>query len=420
MRDEAAGELLGAYRHRNPERSDQVRGYVVKKNKTWYIVLETTRPQGGRKLKWLSPRKQLGLKKPATKKQAEELLIKLLSDLQRGTYVAPNDMTLSELLDRWMEVHGKQNLAKTTYAIYASHISNHLKPELGMIQVAKLKAFHLQQFYSKKLEGGRADQKDGGLSPKSVGGIHKVVSSALKAAVTWELVAKNVAESISPPRVPETPQQTWTADNAQTFLRSISKHRLHPLYVLAIVTGMRRGEILGLRWQDIDWDKSTIHIVQSMVATPEGPIITDTKTSSGKRSVVIYDGLLALLKEHREKYFEEAVLRGSRAGEAERSSQLVFTSERGTPLNPRNLLRHLQSACERAGVPKIPFHALRHTHATIMLKNGVHPKIVSERLGHSRVGITLDIYSHVLPGMQAEAASLAEQAVLPDKTTTSC
>ena len=397
-----------------------MRGYVVKKKKAWYIILEMDREQGGRQQKWVSPRKQLGLKKPATKKQAEELLVILLADLQRGTYVAPNDMTLSDLLDRWMEVHAKHNLAKTTYAIYDAHISNHIKPELGMIQVSKLKAFHLQQFYSKKLEGGRADKKSGGLSPKSVVGIHKVISSALKVAVTWELVVKNVAESISPPRIPETPQQTWTTDHAQTFLGSISKHRLHPLYVLAIVTGMRRGEILGLRWQDIDWDKSTIHIVQSMVATPAGPIITDTKTSSGRRSVVISDGLVALLKEHREKGLEEDVFRGSRNVEVQSSAQLVFTSERGTPLNPRNLLRHLQSACERAGVPKIPFHALRHTHATIMLKKGVHPKIVSERLGHSRVGVTLDIYSHVLPGMQAEAASLAELAVLPDKTTTSC
>jgi len=397
-----------------------VRGYVVKKKKAWYIILEMDREQGGRQQKWVSPRKQLGLKKPATKKQAEELLVILLADLQRGTYVAPNDMTLSDLLDRWMEVHAKHNLAKTTYAIYDAHISNHIKPELGMIQVSKLKAFHLQQFYSKKLEGGRADKKSGGLSPKSVVGIHKVISSALKVAVTWELVVKNVAESISPPRIPETPQQTWTTDHAQTFLGSISKHRLHPLYVLAIVTGMRRGEILGLRWQDIDWDKSTIHIVQSMVATPAGPIITDTKTSSGRRSVVISDGLVALLKEHRERGLEEDVFRGSRNVEVQSSAQLVFTSERGTPLNPRNLLRHLQSACERAGVPKIPFHALRHTHATIMLKKGVHPKIVSERLGHSRVGVTLDIYSHVLPGMQAEAASLAELAVLPDKTTTSC
>jgi len=397
-----------------------VRGYVVKKKKAWYIILEMDREEGGRQQKWVSPRKQLGLKKPATKKQAEELLVILLADLQRGTYVAPNDMTLSDLLDRWMEVHCKHNLAKTTYAIYDAHISNHIKPELGMIQVSKLKAFHLQQFYSKKLEGGRADKKSGGLSPKSVVGIHKVISSALKVAVTWELVVKNVAESISPPRIPETPQQTWTTDHAQTFLGSISKHRLHPLYVLAIVTGMRRGEILGLRWQDIDWDKSTIHIVQSMVATPAGPIITDTKTSSGRRSVVISDGLVALLKEHRERGLEEDVFRGSRNVEVQSSAQLVFTSERGTPLNPRNLLRHLQSACERAGVPKIPFHALRHTHATIMLKKGVHPKIVSERLGHSRVGVTLDIYSHVLPGMQAEAASLAELAVLPDKTTTSC
>ena len=175
-----------------------MRGYVVKKKKAWYIILEMDREQGGRQQKWVSPRKQLGLKKPATKKQAEELLVILLADLQRGTYVAPNDMTLSDLLDRWMEVHAKHNLAKTTYAIYDAHISNHIKPELGMIQVSKLKAFHLQQFYSKKLEGGRADKKSGGLSPKSVVGIHKVISSALKVAVTWELVVKNCLLYTSP------------------------------------------------------------------------------------------------------------------------------------------------------------------------------------------------------------------------------
>ncbi|MBS3985699.1 MAG: site-specific integrase [Selenomonadales bacterium] len=391
-----------------------MRGIVVKKGKGWYVVLEMKTEDGERDRKWRSPRKELGLKKPATKKQAQELLIKLSHDLQQGTYIAPNDMTFGELLDRWLDIHGKQNLAKTTYAIYASHISKHIKPELGAIQVTKLKAFHLQQFYSKKLEGGRADKKDGGLSPATINDMHKVSSAALEAAVTWEIVAKNVAQSISPPKVLERRQQTWTVDHAQTFLSSISGHRLHPLYVLAIATGMRRGEILGLRWQDIDWETGAIHIVQSLVATPDGPIVTNTKTSSGRRAIVISEGVLEILKDHRDKCCEESAMRSRGDG-----GVLVFTSERGTPLLPRNLLRHFYSACERAGVPKIPFHALRHTHATIMLKHGVHPKVVSERLGHSRVGVTLDIYSHVLPGLQAEAANLADQAVLPDKNKTS-
>jgi len=392
-----------------------MRGYVVKKKKAWYIVLEMDREGGGRRQKWVSPRKQLGLKKAATKKQAEELLVKLLGDLQQGIYVAPNAMTVGELLDRWMEVHGKHNLAKTTYDMYESHIRKHIKPEIGSLQVSKVKPLQLQEFYGKKLEGGRADGRAGGLAARTIGDLHKILCAALGAAVTWEITTKNAANAVSPPKVAETPQPTWTAEVAQAFLTEVAKSRLYPLYVLAIATGMRRGELLGLRWQDIDWDKRHLTIVQALVATKAGPKIADTKTGSSRRAVAISEDMLGLLKIHQMRQAEERMLLGNNPA----VGNLVFTSERGTTLNPRNLLRHFHAACTRAGVPKIPFHALRHTHATIMLKKGVHPKIVSERLGHSRVAVTMDVYSHVLPSMQAEVAGLVEQAVLPEKNKTS-
>lgn len=375
-----------------------MKGYLTRKNKAWYIILEKDREDGARNQKWVSVRKELGLSKPATKTQAEDLLVKLLRDQQQGIFIEPHYMTVTQLLFEWMKSYGKTNLRQTTYGVYETYIRNHIIPEIGDMTITKLKAMHLQKLYAKKLIEGRKDGQAGGLAPSSVQTIHKIVSRALNMAVKWELLARNVAELVDPPKDKASPRQTWEAEDTKKFLAAIAKHTNYPLYLLAITTGMRKGEVLGLRWQDIDWDRRTLAIVQTVVATSEGVIIAPTKTSAGKRSVTVSPFVLAALKAHR---VGQALL-------AEHLAKpiplLVFTADNLNVLDPNNVLRQFKHICKKAGVPIIPFHALRHTHATLMLQEGVHPKIVSERLGHSRVGVTMDVYSHVLPDMQADAA----------------
>lgn len=386
-----------------------MRGHVRKKGNNYYVVLELDRDENGKRRRiTLSVRKELGLNRPATKRQAEQLLVKKLREIQEGTFIEPNDMTVGDLLDRWMESHGETNLKQTTYETHLSCINNHIKPAIGHIPLAKLRPLHLQQLYTDKLKGGRADGKPGGLSSSSVRYMHMIMHTALSAAVKWDLVARNVADAVTPPKVESVKQKTWTADEARKFLDYIREHRLYPLYYLALTTGMRRGELLGLRWQDINWEQRTLSINQTLVTTPGGQnIISSTKTESSNRVVALSAAMIAELRRHRKRQLEEMMVLGINSYDQE----LVFVSEVGTPINPRNLLRHFQTTAKKARLPVIPFHCLRHTSATLMLQQGIHPKVVAERLGHSRITTTLDTYSHVLPNIQAEAADVLEQTL---------
>lgn len=380
-------------------------GHITKKDGNWYVVLEHDRVgREQRKRRWISVRKELGLNKPATKTQAQALLVQKLRELQTGTYVEPNDMTVAQLMDKWLEVYARPNLRETTYSTHLAYINNHIKPEIGYIQLSKLRPLHLQQLYAKKLKGGRADGGEGGLSGNSIRYIHKLLNKALAAAVTWELVARNVAEAATPPKISAPERQAWTAEQVNRYLRHIKEHRLYPLYYLALSTGMRRGELLGLRWQDIHWDDKSLSVNQSLVVAGGKIRISSTKTESSRRSISLSPTELSTLRAHRKRQLEEMMI----LGVSNWSQELVFVSEVGTPLNPRNLLRQFQTTSKQAGVPIIPFHALRHTCATLMLQSGIHPKVVAERLGHSRISTTLDIYSHVMPNMQMEAALALE------------
>ncbi|GAW91904.1 integrase protein [Calderihabitans maritimus] len=196
-------------------------------------MLELDRDENGRRRqKWISVRKELGLPKPATKKQAEELLIQKLKELQEGWFIEPSKMTLKEYLHRWLEDYGRTNLRQTTFESYETTIRLHIIPEIGNIPLANLKPAHLQKLYADKLKGGRADGKEGGLSPRTVRYIHAILKEALKHAVKWELVARSVAEAVDPPKERPKGQQSWTAEEVHRFLEAVKDHRLYPLYLL--------------------------------------------------------------------------------------------------------------------------------------------------------------------------------------------
>lgn len=365
--------------------------------------------EGKRQQTTISVRKELGLNKPATKAQAESLLVAKLSELQRGIFVEPNDVTMAELIEHWWEHYAETSLADDTQTARRSYISNHINPSIGHIPAIKLRSQHLQRLYTTKLKKGRADSKEGGLSPSTIHDIHKVVRGALALGVEWEIVPRNVADSVKLPKLEESEMKIWTDEEAKKFLAHVREHRLYPLYYLAITTGMRRGEILGLRWQDINWGQRTLSIRQRL--NSKAKVKKRTKTKTSKRSISLSPSELAVLRNHRKQQLIDLVSLGVR-----NEHDLVFLSEAGTPINPRNLLRNFQNESKKAKVPIITIHALRHTCATLMLLRGVHAKIVSERLGHSRVSITLDLYSHVLPNMQMDAA-LALESLLADNAS---
>lgn len=380
-----------------------MRGHVKRKGRNWYVVLELEPIEIDGKLKrntkWISVRKELGLNKPATKRQAEELLVKKLREVQEGTYIEPHEMTIKELLDQWLEVYAKANLRPTTYTKYKRHITNHIIPAIGSIEIAKIKPLHIEKLLVSKRTGGRLDGKEGGLSSSTIMDLYKILSGVFQSAVKWELVQRNIMDAVAPPKQEKSALKVWNPEQVKWFLSYLRDHRLYPFYSIALSTGMRRGELLGLRWQDIDWDNQRLAISQTLVVVNGRLQLSKGKTRGSHGVIALSDAEITILRRQRRRQLEELIALGKR-----NDADLVFLSEEGTPLHPGNLLRHLQTTADIIGLPRITLHGLRHTCATLMLLAGVHPKVVAERLRHSRISTAMDLYSHVLPSMQREAA----------------
>lgn len=405
-----------------------MRGHVKKNKGTWFVVLELERDEEGkRKQKWISARKELGLNRPAKKAEADALLLKILSDANKtGYYIEPTAITVEEYMKDWLNEYGKANLRESTAETYEYHIKHHIIPEIGHLQLNKLRPYHIKKLYNDKVSGGRADGKDGGLSTSTLQCIHSIISKALKTAVADEILIRNAADAVAPPRqrediLKDENDKAWGLEEAVTFLEAVKEHRLYPLYLLAIYTGMRRGELLGIRWKDIDTQKGAVHIRQELIVTKKGIKIEEPKTKKSKRSIAISKEIIQVLKRRKTDQSEE-LLKVGRTAEAAKSD-LVFTTSVGTPMGPRNLTRHFERTIakinedakakkENNKIKSIPFHGLRHTHATLMLELNISHKVTQERLGHSRFGTTMDIYTDVNVEMQRDAADRFEELFL--------
>ncbi|MDQ0417568.1 integrase [Croceifilum oryzae] len=327
-----------------------------------------------------------------TRKEAEEACNQIIHQVSKGTYVEPTKCTLGTYLLDWIESTAKQRVRLKTYDSYKYIIDNKLIPELGNIPLDKLTPMHIQNFYAKKSAEG--------LSAEYVKHMHVILSSSLDQAVSWKLIRSNPVKITSPPKISHKEQKTWSIEEAKIFLTHTEQHPLHIAYLLAIYTGMRMGEILGLRWEDCDLENKMIRIRQGLSCTSEGTIFEDPKSKASRRAIAITENIVdALEKRQREQKRNKNWL-----GQAYKENNLVVCTKKGTPIGPSNLRRHFWSTIEKAGVPRIRFHDTRHTHATIMLTLGEHPKVVSERLGHSKTSITLDVYSHVMKSIQEDAA----------------
>ncbi|GIM45915.1 site-specific integrase [Collibacillus ludicampi] len=374
-----------------------MKGSVFKRGSTWAYVVDLPRGEDGKR----KQKKKGGF---ATKKEAEAALAKFIADVERGMYVEDAKITLGEYLEEWLK-DKQANVRKSTFRSYAWLVNNHIIPHIGQIELTKLTPVHLQRLYTK------LQQQEQPLSNRSILHAHLIIQEALDRALKWGMVARNVAKAIDPPRPKKVDFQVWNEEEVKRFLEVAKDDRYYVAFLLAITTGMRKGEILGLRWQDVDLEKGIISVRQTLSYTGKGSEFQAPKTDHGKRAIAIPPQVVEFLRKHKVKQAEEKLL----AGPLYQDHDLVVATQVGTPVTARNLDRSWYKLRDEADVPKIRFHDLRHTHASLMLLQGIHPKVVSERLGHANIGITLDTYSHVLPGLQEAAATQFGEVLFGEK-----
>jgi integrase len=335
-----------------------------------------------------------------TKRDAERALREVLTSLEQGSYVKPNKITLGELLRKWLREYASMNTTDRTQESYTSIIERHLIPDLGKISLIDLQAQNIQGYYAKKLSEGRADGK-GGLSARSVLYHHRILSKALDYAVKMGMVVRNVVKVVEPPRVARVAMQTLSAEEVSRFLDVARDTDYYVYFATLLYTGLRRGELLALRWRNLDLGSGKLSVIETAYKLGNGEYrIKEPKTPQSRRTVILPPSLVELLKVYR---FDQELLR-IQMGISLNADDFVFIRLDGSPINPSAITLAFRRIIKKAGLKGIRIHDLRHTHATLMLKAGIHPKVVSERLGHANIGITLDIYSHVLPGLQEAAA----------------
>ena len=377
-----------------------MKGHVRKRGNKWCFVVDLGKDPGTgkRRQKWYS-----GF---STKREAEKALSEMLAKLHRGDYVEPSRMSFGELIRTWLENRIKHNVSQKTYDTYKYLCETHIAPTIGIINLDKLSPLHLQKMYSDLI----SEEK---LSNTTVHHIHRICYAVLKWAVQMKMIPQNVAENVAPPKRNKQEMKIWNEEEVVRFLSAAQDERLFALFFLAISTGLRRGELLGLKWSDVDFYRGVLSVRRTVQRTTNGLTVKEwTKTDSGRRQVNISPSTMDVLRQHRKQQTEEMVKLGMR------NVDFIFTNTVGNLLEPRKVNHIFDRIIKKAEIPKIRFHDLRHTHATLLLKQGVHPKIVSERLGHASVNITLDTYSHVIPSLQKEAAAAIDQVLMINRKDT--
>ncbi len=311
----------------------------------------------------------------------------------QGTLMMTEDQTVSAFLTSWLHETARPNVRERTYERYRELIELHILPTLGQVKLRKITPQQLQRLYNQKLEEGYA--------PQTVKHIHRVFHRALRDAVRWQLVARNICDVVDAPRVPRREMQALSSEQAQQFLEAAHGDPLEALYVLALTTGMRQGELLGLRWEDLDLVRGTVQVRRTIVRLPrKGFVVSEPKTPKSRRKIHLTQLAVEALTHHRLRQHEARLA----VGPAWDEQGWVFCNTVGRPIEVGNMIRRsFRLILMKAGLPMMTFHQLRHSAASLLLAMGVHPKIVQELLGHATVSITLDLYSHTLPSLQEEA-----------------
>ena len=321
-----------------------------------------------------------------------------------GTYLEPSKTTVAQFLDRWLE-HTKSQVTPKSHERYAGLVNQNIVPMLGAVHLSKLKPAQISAAYSTALASGRKDGT-GGLSPRTVGHMHRVLKQALGQAVRWELLGRNPADAVDPPKVDWKPMQTYDLPQTAELIEAVRGTPLLVPTLLAVLCGLRRGEICALRWRNVDLATGQISVVESLEQTKAGLRFKSPKSGKG-RTVALSSTVVEELRSHRVRRARELL----RLGVGLSDDDLVIAHADGSVVQPIYISQHWARTIRTTQLAHLRFHDLRHAHATHLLANGVHPKVASERLGHSKVGITLDLYSHVIPGMQEDAAAMVDNAL---------
>ncbi|HZA21346.1 MAG TPA: tyrosine-type recombinase/integrase [Dehalococcoidia bacterium] len=381
-----------------------MRGTIKQRAKgSWTIILDTGRDPATckRQQKWETVR--------GTKKEAVKRLAELQHQLNTGEYIKGSKDTVDSFLERWLRDYAWPNLSPETAQGYDIICRKHLIPALGNLELTKVTPDVLQAYYAKALKQGRRDGK-GGLSPRTVRHHHTTLHTALAHAVKWRLLARNPADAVDAPRYQKKEMRVFDQSGMGAFLESIKESEYYPLFYSSLYTGVRRSELLALRWCDVDLDMGTISINRSLHQLADNNFIFQApKTAKSRRLVALPPSATIVLRKHREVQSGQGLLLGIPVTE----ESLVFCHHDGSPLLPHNITNVWKRLVKQAGFQGIRLHDARHTHATLMLSQGVHPKVVQERLGHANISMTLDTYSHVLPGLQEAAALRLDQASTP-------
>jgi integrase len=331
-------------------------------------------------------------------------LTEAMANRDKGIVYNDENITLGDYLDRWLadSVHG--TVRQSTFSRDKYLVTNHIKPALGRLKLKNLNALQVQSLYR--------DRLDSGLSGSTVQKIHHVLHKALAQAVRWDLIPRNPSDNVKAPTPTPKEMHPLSATEAQKLLEATRGDRLEALYVLAIHTGMRQGELLGLRWEDVDLDRKSLRIRRTLTrkGNESGGAygVGKPKTKKSRRTVRLTERAVEALRSHRARQAEEKL----RAAAPYQDRGLVFAGQHGGIINPSNLRnRSFTPLLKKADLPRITFHDLRHTCASLLFQRNVHPKLVQDLLGHASVAITLDTYSHMLPGMGGEAANAIVEAL---------
>lgn len=373
-----------------------MKGHIRQRGeRSWAIIIDLGRDPatGQRRQKWHSVK--------GTKRDAQRELARLVHEYNTGAYIEPAKLTVGEYLQKWLTDYAQGRVAARTYDRYAEIIHLHLSPALGAMPLSKLQPLHIQACYTRALREGRLDRRAGGLSAQTVLHHHRLLHEALEQAVRWQLLSRNPADAVEPPRPERAEMHVLDPAGVSRLLEAAEGTRAYAAVLLAVTTGLRRGELLGLRWEDIDLQRGVLSVQQTVQRSRSAGLhIREPKTQRSRRLVTLPAMAVEVLRKHRLEQQKQRLFMGPEY----RDHGLAFPRLDGRPMNPDALSKAFEVIVARAGLPRVRFHDLRHTHATMLLQQGVNPKVVSERLGHSTVNLTLDTYSHVLPGIQEEVA----------------
>lgn len=325
-----------------------------------------------------------------TQAEAREKLQALVAERNAGN-VSMEQLTVAQYLDRWL-AHKQRDVKFNTFRSYEMTTRVHVKPRLGRVMLDKLTPLHVEQMVGGLLRDGH--------SPKVALGCLKLLRTALGQAVRWQLVGRNVAQAVKPPKHNAKDMHAWTPEEASRFLAAAQGHRLYALFYLALATGMRRGELLGLKWESVDLFNGTLKVQHNLIDRVSSVTLETPKTKASRRTIALSADTVEVLRAHRHAQWLEQC----RAGERWQEHGMVFPSDVGTLMFPANLTRTFRRLCAESRVPVIRLHDLRHTAASLLIRAHVPPKVVADRLGHTDPGFTLRVYAHVYEEQRRAAA----------------